>query len=183
MKRGLIVLVPYTAGQDFYEDPEGYEDFDSDFEDEDNEDYDDLDQERTIAYLPVFVETEAEDLALMAVAQIASQCQYVTFSAIPQTAEVWEQRDYPGTPEEPGIDLPLTDPAFEIPDPGDCFCCASLEDYEVTTPEMLLKQIQDYPHDFICADVVPPEDLRREMWIEFNEWSIRILNEPIFEEE
>lgn len=70
----------------------------------------------------------------MAVANKACKSIYVTFSSS-ETEQEWEKSKYLGTPRKPGLDLPSSYQAYEIPDPGDCFCCASLEDYEVLTAE------------------------------------------------
>ncbi|MEH1796910.1 hypothetical protein [Nostoc sp.] len=48
--------------------------------------------------------------------------------------------------------MPSSYQAYKIPDPGDCFCCASLEDYEVlTTVEEFLKRIQSSPDDYVIS--------------------------------
>lgn len=97
---GLIVLVPYSAGQDFY--PE-YEDYD---ESEDDEEIVEVSEDDNLAYLPVYVDTEDKDLALMAVANEASSGSYVACSSV--TEQEWEIKGYPGTLKNPGVDLPST---------------------------------------------------------------------------
>lgn len=119
--KGLIVLVPYNAGQEFYPDygydddyydqdeveEEGEEDEQEDNldesstaitedEDESDDDYDeeesDNDSDKSYnsseAYLPVYVETDDEDMALMAVAYAAcvDYC-YVAFPSDGRTAQ------------------------------------------------------------------------------------------------
>ncbi|YAF99225.1 MAG: hypothetical protein AB3A66_27530 (plasmid) [Nodularia sp. CChRGM 3473] len=153
IQNGLIVLVPYAAGQEFY----------SSYTDEE-------------AYLPVYVETKDEDLALMAVANIACQSIYVTFSSSSETEQEWENQKYPGTARQPGIDLPCTYQAYEIPDPGDCFCCASMEDFEVITPEEFLTRIQSSPDDYILSFLENEDDI----WHEFDNWCIKFLNYSLF---
>ncbi|MCC5610946.1 hypothetical protein LC612_30415 [Nostoc sp. CHAB 5834] len=69
---GLIVLVPYDTGQEFY----------SSHPDE-------------VAYLPVYKD---ENLALMAVANQACKSIYVTFSSSSETKQEWEKRKYLGNP-------------------------------------------------------------------------------------
>ncbi|MFS0518897.1 hypothetical protein ACEYW6_29965 [Nostoc sp. UIC 10607] len=150
---GLIILVPYDAGQEFY----------SSHTDE-------------VAYLPVYVETKDENLALMAVANKACQSIYVTFSSSSETKQEWKKRKYPGTARKPGLDLPSSYQAYEIPDPGDCFCCASLEDYEVLTVEEFLKRIQSSPDDYVISFLEDNDDL----WHEFDHWCVKFLNYSLF---
>lgn len=170
---GLIVLVPYTGGQDFYPEAE-YEFEESEGEDDEVESDE---EEELIAYLPVYVETEDEDLALMAVAYEAwANYKYVASPSTWHTAHEWEERGYPGTLEAPGVDLPSTEEAFEIPEPGDCFCCGSLSDYEVMTPKEMLEQLREDPQHFVMTFLDEDESL----WKQFDDWSIRILNYPLF---
>lgn len=51
-----------------------------------------------VAYLPVYVETKNESLALMAVASQACKSIYVTFSSLSETKQEWEKRKYLGIP-------------------------------------------------------------------------------------
>ncbi len=166
-KNGLIVLVPYSSGQEFY--------VEYDYEDENKED-DGVEEDNEImeAYLPVYVETEDKNLALMAVA--CSSCRYVAFSSSFETAQQWEALGYPGSLENPGIDLPHTYEAFEIPEPGDCFCCASMEDYEVIAPQEMLKRIQSSPDGYILSALEEDDDL----WQQFNDWCIEVLNYSLY---
>lgn len=87
----------------------------------------------------------------MAVANQACKSIYVTFSSLSETKQEWEKRKYLGTQRKPGLDLPSFYQAYEIPDPRDCFCCASLEDYEVLTVEEFLKRIQSSPNDYVLS--------------------------------
>ncbi len=189
--KGLVVLVPYKAGQEFYsdyeddyeygnEDDEENEEFletnKDDENDEDDEKFLEADEDENLAYLPVYVETEDEDLALMSVAYEACQCRYVTFSSSDKTAQEWEDRGYPGTVENPGVDLPPSYEAFEIPEPGDCFCCASMEDYEVVTPEEMIKRLKISKADYILVYLEDDDDL----WEQFNNWCVKFLNYSIF---
>jgi hypothetical protein len=161
---GLVVLIPYGSGQDFYEE---WDDF-----------------EAPTSYLPIFVGTPEQDLALMAAAYAACvDYRYVAFPSSSKTSQEWEIQGYSGTLEEPEVELPNTEEAFEILDPGDCFCCASLEDYLVISIEEMLEQIQNSPYDFISSKIFPSEEDRRRMWLEFNDWSIRNLNDSIFDKE
>ncbi|NES24919.1 MAG: hypothetical protein F6K41_39925, partial [Symploca sp. SIO3E6] len=128
----------------------------------------------------VYVETEDKDLALMAVAyQACVKYRYVTFSSSYETAGEWEERGYPGTLEAPGIDLPSTEEAFTIPEPGDCFCSAALSDYEVITPEKMLEKLERYPQEFVLTLLNDDESL----WQQFDDWSVRIFNYSLFTEE
>lgn len=192
--KGLVVLVPYKSGQDFYEDFYEYEYYDYDYGNEDNEeneefletnkdDENDEDDEKfleayedEIAYLPVYVETEDEDLALMSVAYDACQYGYVTFPSSGVTAQEWEDRGYPGTVKNPLLDLPPSYEAFEIPDPGDCFCCASMGDYEVITPEEMIKRLKISKADYIPVYLEDDDHL----WEQFNNWCVKFLNYSIF---
>jgi hypothetical protein len=169
---GLIVLVPYSSGQEFYSDvdvewgelPEEDDDIESD------------EVEELIAYLPVYVETEDEALGLMAVAYAACvNYRYVACPSNWQTDQEWQERGYPGTLEAPGVDLPNTEEAFEIPEPGDCFCCGSLSDYEVITPQQMVEQLKQNPQQFVMTFLDDDESL----WQQFDDWSVRILNYPL----
>lgn len=168
---GLIVLVPYSSGQEFYFEY-GYEEE----MEEENEENDgaEADDEIMEAYLPVYVETEDKNLALMAVACEVGK--YVAFSSSFETAQQWEANGYPGTVENPGIDLPRTCEAFEIPEPGDCFCCASMEDYEVIAPPEMLKRIQGSPDGYILSALEDDDDL----WQQFNDWCIKVLSYSLY---
>ncbi|MEP0870882.1 hypothetical protein NDA01_13825 [Trichocoleus desertorum AS-A10] len=162
---GLVVLIPYTTGQDFYGE------------------WDDG-CEATTSYLPIFIETLEKDSALMTAAYAACvDYRYVAFPSSNKTSQEWEIQGYSGTLEEPAVELPNSEEAFEILDPGDCFCCASLEDYLVISIEEMLEQVQNSPYDFISSQIFPSEEDRRRMWIEFNDWSIRKLSDSIFDEE
>ncbi|NES20034.1 MAG: hypothetical protein F6K41_14160, partial [Symploca sp. SIO3E6] len=104
MMNGLIILVPYSTGQEFYRDEfdsDEDDEFDSDEDDElDSDEDDEIDSDEDDefdpdedAYLPVYVETEDKDLALMAVAyQACVKYRYVTFSSSYETAGEWEER-------------------------------------------------------------------------------------------
>lgn len=180
-KNGLIVLIPYKTGQEFYSEYDYENGDDEENEDfletnEDDEDFLEADEDENLAYLPVYVETEDQDLALMAVAYEACQCRYVTFSSSIATAQEWEDRGYPGIVEKPGVDLPVSDEAFEIPEPGDCFCCASMEDYEVITPEEMIKRLKISKANYILVYLEDDDDL----WESFNDWCVKFLNYSIF---
>lgn len=196
--KGLIVLVPYNGGQEFY--PEyGYDDdyYDGDQVDEEDEQEDGLDEsskassedrddedededdnsnesyESSEAYLPVYVETDDEDLALMAIAYAACvEHLYVAFPADSRAAYEWKERGYPGTLKSPGVELPSTEAKFTIPEPGDCFCCGDMNDYEVYTLESFRQYLEIDKRGFIMNVLEDNEDL----WKEFNDWSIRILD-------
>ena len=178
---GLIVLIPYTAGQEFYSDKNEYEDEaaeeneSEEEQEESNEEEDDLDSsEQDIeAYLPVYVQTENEDVALMAVAYAA--CVGYKYVACPEgwrSQQEWEERCYPGTLNSPGVELPPTEEAFEIPEPGDCFCCASLEDYEVYS----LANFQEHLEISKIGYLMPGIDDDERLWQQFNDWCVRVLN-------
>jgi hypothetical protein len=173
---GLIVLVPYTGGQDFYQE---YEDDNQDYEedDEDEEETELSSEDELIAYLPVYVETEETNLALMAVAYEACvKYSYVGSPSSDITIQEWEDKDFPGSLEAPGIELPSTEEAFEIPEPGDCFCCGSLSDYEVITLKEMLEQLKADPARFIPTFLDDDESL----WQQFDDWSVRLLNYHLF---
>ncbi|BAT56672.1 hypothetical protein NOS3756_56840 (plasmid) [Nostoc sp. NIES-3756] len=183
-KNGLIVLVPYSAGQDFYADSDDeyeyeYESDDENVDEEEDDDFSEADAEDNLAYLPVYVETEDEDLALMAVAYAACQCKYVTFSSSLTTAEEWKDRGYAGTVENPGVDLPPSFEAFEIPEPGDGFCCASLDDYEVITPVQMVERLEFSKDDYILVYLAKDDSL----WQPFNDWCVKFLNYSILSEQ
>lgn len=166
---GLIILVPYSSGQEFYTELE------LEFGEDDEIELDE--EEGLIAYLPVYVETEDENLGLMAVAYEA--CVKYTYVACPsswQTAQEWEERGYPGTIEAPGVDLPSTEEAFEIPEPGDCFCCGSLSDYKVMTKKKMLEQLKRDPQQFVINFL----DDDHSLWQQFDDWSVRILKYSLF---
>jgi hypothetical protein len=154
---GLIVLVPYEWGQEFYgEDP---------------------------AYLPVHVATQDETLALMAVAyETCVNYRYVTFSSVWETEQSWQTRQYPGTLQEPGIELPAAVEAYEIPEPGDCFCCASLEEYEVLSPDEMIERLQSAPEDFILAEMIHSNEYDN-LWQQFNQWAEQYLEVSIVEDD
>ncbi|NES20033.1 MAG: hypothetical protein F6K41_14155 [Symploca sp. SIO3E6] len=162
---GLIILVPYNSGPHFY--PE----YDSDEEYEYGSSLE--------AYLPVYVDTEDEDLALMAVANKSYKCEYVAYPSKDETAQEWEERGYPGTARAPGVDLPSTEEAYEIPEPGDCFCSAALSDYEVITPKEMLEKLKEDPQEFVMSPLYDDEPL----WQEFDDWSVRIFNYSLLTEE
>ena len=146
---GLVVLVPYDCGQEFYTVGESNE-----------------------TYLPVYVETDDENLALMAVAYAA--CVHYCYVACPEvsrTAQEWEERSYPGTLKSPKVKLPRTQPAFTIPEPGDCFCCGSLEDYLVSSKEGFRNSLKISSVGYFMGMMKDDEDL----WQEFNDWCILIL--------
>ncbi|WP_414544803.1 hypothetical protein [Nostoc sp. CCY0012] len=156
---GLIVLVPYDAGQEFY----------SSYRDEE-------------VYLPVYVATNDKDLALMAVAHLACQSVYVTFSSSDETQKEWKKRKYPGTARKPKLDLPRTYKAYEIPEPGDCFCCAGMKDFEVMAPEQFLKRLQTSPNDFVLSLLKDEDEDEREndIWQEFDNWCVKFFNYSLF---
>ncbi|MEQ9238033.1 hypothetical protein [Coleofasciculus sp. E2-BRE-01] len=70
----------------------------------------------------------------------------------------------------------LPEEAFEIPEPGDCFCCGSLSDYEVITPQQMVEQLKQNPQQFVMTFLDDDESL----WQQFDDWSVRILNYPLF---
>ena len=199
---GLIVLVPYTGGQDFYtetDEDENYYEYENEVakqdeyeqeqgsnlsdnddvitkeEDEYEKENDNFDDSNEVieAYLPVYVETESEDLALMAVAYAACvKGRYVACPANWRAKQEWEERNYPGTLNSPGVELPHTEEAFEIPEPGDCFCCASLEDYEVYSLKDFREMLEMSKTGYLMSVMEDDEDL----WQQFDEWCVRILN-------
>lgn len=178
---GLIVLIPYTAGQEFYSDEYEYADEaaeENEYEEEQeeyNEEEDDLDSsEQDIdTYLPVYVQTENEDIALMAVAYAACiECRYVACPEDWRSQQEWKERGYPGTLNSPGVKLPPTEEAFEIPEPGDCFCCASIEDYEVYS----LANFKQHLEISKIGYLMPGLDDDETLWQQFNDWCVRVLN-------
>uniref|UniRef100_B8HYX2 Uncharacterized protein n=1 Tax=Cyanothece sp. (strain PCC 7425 / ATCC 29141) TaxID=395961 RepID=B8HYX2_CYAP4 len=175
---GLIVLVPYSGGQDFYGEPNTYlydsdeDEIDENGQDGDEEEFDKNDEdgdENKIAYLPIYVATEDEDLALMAVAYNACvSCNYVAQPSTRETEEAWQWRNYPGTLESPGVELPFTEEAYIIPEPGDCFCCGSLDDYLVLSLDAMAEDLQESPGDFVLKS--SPFFDSKSIQEEFNYW-------------
>lgn len=92
-----------------------------------------------------------------------------------RTAQEWQERGYSGTLKSPGVELPPIEAAFEIPEPGDCFCCGSLKDYQVRTLEDMKEWLEISTSRYILS---PLED-DEELWQQFNNWSTRILNHKI----
>jgi hypothetical protein len=169
---GLIVLIPYSTGQDFYPEYEYYNESQDD--EEENEEIAEVDEDDNLAYLPVFVETKDKDLALMAVAKEVSIGSYVACPSV--TEQEWENEGYPGTLKNPGVDLPSTYEAFEIPEPGDCFCCAGMSDYEVITPKEMVKRLKVSKQGYLLSYIEDDDDL----WEQFNNWCVEVLNYSIF---
>lgn len=73
------------------------------------------------------------------------------------------------------MDLPPSHEAFEIPEPGDCFCCASLEDYEVLAPVEMVERLKVSKKDYILIYLGNDDSL----WQEFNNWCVEFLNYSI----
>lgn len=195
---GLIVLVPYSSGQEFYPEIDEYEWNDEAVEENEDEeeqgysiaesgsemieqdeykqeeDLSNLDQVSDEACLPVYVQTEDEDLALMAVAHAAcAKYRYVAFPADWRAEQEWQERNYPGTLKFPGVKLPPTEEAFEIPEPGDCFCCASLEDYEIYSLENFRELLEISQTGYLMSSIMEDD---KELWQQFDDWGVRVLN-------
>lgn len=147
---GLIVLIPYEGGQEF--------------------------SGRDIAYLPIYVATQDQNLALMAVAHEAcGNYRYVAFPSSRETKKIWRKRGYSGTLQKPGIDLPDTEEAYQIPEPGDCFCCGDLDTYEVLSPAILLQRLQTDPDDFMLQTIIDSKD--DPLLQEFTQWIEKYLGD------
>lgn len=97
---------------------------------------------------------------------------YVAFPSSGRTTQEWEDRGYSGTLKSPGVELPSTEVAFTIPEPGDCFCCGDMSDYEVYTLESFREYLEINKRGFIMDVLEDDENL----WEEFNDWSVRILD-------
>ena len=147
---GLVVLVPYEGGQEF----SGWD----------------------VAYLPVYVATQDHDLALMAVAyEACMNYRYVAFPSSRETEEIWQERGYPGTLQEPGIDLPDAEEAYQIPEPGDCFCCGNLDTYEVLSLPNMIQRLQADLDDFMLQTIIDSKD--DPLWQELNQWIEKYLGD------
>lgn len=167
MLKGLIVLLPYSPGQEFHVRNLDDKLYKNKLEN----------KKDNSAFLPVYVDTQNEQLALIAVAYEACVNNlYVACPSSEETREQWKDLGYPGTLQNPGVDLPTTEEAFEIPEAGDGFCCASLENYRVVTTVEMLKLVQSSPNDFI------PEFLEENdnLWEQFNDWCIEVLNYSLY---
>lgn len=97
-------------------------------------------------YLPVFVNTNSTIIALRAVS------------------------------EKNILDSELSvEEAFEIPDPGDCFCYADRDEYEVLTIEQMIDSLESDSSEYILPVFDNTQD-SDEMWTQFQDWCKRRLN-------
>lgn len=155
---GLIVLLPYEEGQEF--------------------------SGENVVYLPVYVATQDNDLALAAVAYEACvNYRYVTFSLADDTEEVWYHWNFPGTLREPGIELPNTEEAYQIPKLGERFCCASLERFKVLQPEAMVQRLRAAPEDFMLQTMINSEDKNDPLRQAFEQWIEKYFGEVSLSEE
>lgn len=167
MLKGLIVLVPYSPGKKFNAKNVYNKLFTKQLDN----------KKDSFAFLPIYVDTKNKRLALMSVAYEACiNYRYVACPSSEDTAEEWVYLGYPGTLNNPGVDLPTTEEAFEIPESGKSFCCASLQDYRVIDKSEMLKLVQSSPNDFI------PEFLEENdnLWEQFNDWCVEVLNYSLY---
>ncbi|RUT05058.1 hypothetical protein DSM106972_038790 [Dulcicalothrix desertica PCC 7102] len=104
------------------------------------------DNSTQFAYLPVFVDTDRTIIALRAVSN-----------------------------ENISGSKPLVEEAFEIPDPGDCFCYANQDEYDVLTIEQMIDSLESNTSQYILPvfdDMGDSDD----MWKQFKDWCKRRLN-------
>jgi hypothetical protein len=171
-RNGLILLIPYCAGKDFYELPDWY--------DEENEDYNFKDEyplegrhQDNYAYLPVYVETKDKDLAMMAGYQACIQ--YIENPPLKKLKKEWKERSYSGTPNKPLVEIP----AIQVPYESDFkkqLCCASMKDWKIETPEEMIKNLNagDVYYILCC------EALYDDFYEQLNDWSVKIFNLALY---
>lgn len=139
IKNGLVVLIPYTCGRDFYKLPDWYdeEDKDCNFTDE----YPlAARHEDELAYLPIYVETTDNNIAFMAAYQACLE--YIEHLPLAKIRKEWKERGYSGTPTKPKVKLPATHVPYRIYMFKQCTCCASMKDWKIITPEKMIESLK-----------------------------------------
>jgi hypothetical protein len=165
---GLILLIPYCGGKNFYELPDWY--------DEEDEDYNFKDEyplegrhKDNYANLPVYIETTDQDLAMMAGYQACIQ--YIENPPLAKLKKEWKERGYSGTPDKPKVEIPV------IKVPYDSYfkkylCCSSMKDWKIYTPEEMIQNLRENDTYYIlCCDACYDD-----LYEQLKDWVFKLFN-------